>query len=114
MKDSVNQDNRRALPKFLAVVAGAAALGGVAGFLMAMAAEPETLEAIRAGLDRVMEAVCPWGIPVSGAALLLPAWLYYRSARRLYASWDPDAEEGAEEIEQRMNVSLLLTNLSAE
>ena len=70
MKDSVNQDNRRAFPKFLAVVAGAAALGGVGGFLMAMAAEPETLEAIRAGLDRVMEAVCPWGIPVSGVALL--------------------------------------------
>ena len=111
MKDSVNQDNRRAFPKFLAVVAGAAALGGVGGFLMAMAAEPETLEAIRAGLDRVMEAVCPWGIPVSGVALLLPAWLYYRSARRLYAGWDPDAEEGAEEIERRMNVSLLLTNL---
>ena len=111
MKDSVNQDNRRAFPKFLAVVAGAALLGGIGGFLMAMAAEPETLEAIRTGLDRVMQAVCPWGIPVSGVALLGPAWLCYRSARRLYAGWDPDAEEGAEEIEQRMNVSLLLTNL---
>ena len=111
MKDSVNQDNRRAFPKFLAVVAGAALLGGIGGFLMAMAAEPETLEAIRTGLDRVMQAVCPWGIPVSGVALLGPAWLCYRSAHRLHAGWDPDAEEGAEEIEQRMNVSLLLTNL---
>lgn len=112
MKDAVKQDNRRALPKFLAVVAGAAVLGGIGGFLVAMAAEPETLEAIRAGLDRTMQIVGPWGIPASGVALLFPAWLCYRSACRLYASWDPDAEEGGEEeIELRMNVSLLLTNL---
>lgn len=112
MKDSVKQDNRRALPKFLAVVAASAVLGGVGGFLVAMAAKPETLEAIRTGLDRTMQLVGPWGIPVSSGVLLLPAWLNYRSARRLYGRWDPDTEESvAEEIQQRMNFSLLLTNL---
>lgn len=112
MKDSVKQDNRRALPKFLAVVAASAVLGGIGGFLIAMAAKPEVLEAVRAGLDRTMQMIGPWGIPVSGAALLFPAWLYYRSARNLYGSLEPDTEEGvAEEIQLRTNMSLLLTTL---
>ena len=109
MKDFVKQDNLRALPKFLALVAGFTVLGGIGGFLAAIAAKPETLEAIRAGMDRVMNMAGPWGIPVSGAVLLFPAWLYYRSARRLYGNWDSDMEEGAEdEIRRRMNFLLLL------
>ena len=51
MKDFVKQDNLRALPKFLALVAGFTVLGGIGGFLAAIAAKPETLEAIRAGMD---------------------------------------------------------------
>lgn len=111
MKDSVKQDNRRALPKFLAVVVCAALLGGIGGFFGAMAADEGTLEAIRAGLDRMMQLVGPWGIPASGVLLLFPAWLCYRSARKQYGTWDPDSEEGTEEIERRMNLSMLLTTL---
>ena len=43
MKDFVKQDNLRALPKFLALVAGFTVLGGIGGFLAAIAAKPETL-----------------------------------------------------------------------
>ena len=111
MKDSVKQDNRRALPKFLAVVVCAALLGGIGGFFGAMAADEGTLEAIRAGLDRMMQLVGPWGIPASGVLLLFPAWLCYRSACKQYGAWDPDSEEGTEEIERRMNLSMLLTTL---
>ena len=111
MKDSVKQDNRRALPKFLAVVVCAALLGGIGGFFGAMAADEGTLEAIRAGLDRMMRLIGPWGIPASGVLLLFPAWLCYRSACKQYGAWDPDSEEGTEEIERRMNLSMLLTTL---
>ena len=112
MKDSVQQDNRRALPKFLAVVAASAVLGGIGGFLAAAAAKPEMLEAMRTGLDRVMQMVGPWGIPVSSVVLLLPAWLHYCSARRLYRCLEPDAEENTvEEIQRRTNFSLLFNTL---
>ena len=109
MKDFVKQDNLRALPKFLALVAGFTVLGGIGGFLAAIAAKPET-PGSHPGRDGPSDEYGrSLGIPVSGAVLLFPAWLYYRSARRLYGNWDPDMEEGAEdEIRRRMNFLLLL------
>ena len=54
MKDSVQQDNRRALPKFLAVVAASAVLGRIGGFFAAPGAKPEMVGDMRTALDRVM------------------------------------------------------------
>ena len=72
MNDTVKRDNRRSFPLFLLVILLSAVLGAAAGFFSAMAADRGTLDAIWAGLDRLMEAITPWAIPVCSAVLLIP------------------------------------------
>ena len=73
MNDTVKRDNRRSFPLFLLLILLSAVLGAAAGFFSAMAADRGTLDAIWAGLDRLMEVITPWAIPVCSAVLLITA-----------------------------------------
>ena len=111
MNDTVKRDNRRSFPLFLLVILLSAALGAVAGFFSAMAADRGTLDLIWAGLDRLMEVITPWAIPVCSAVLLIPGFILYRAAKKGYAAWDQESDDAYQKMEDQLSYALLLSSL---
>ena len=109
MKNNIQNDNRKALPKYLLVLLGGGLLGGGLGFLTGFAAEHNLGETAADALNRFLAAITPWGIPVSTLVLLGLAWGKYRSAKKLFASWDGEDELTADTADQYLNWTLLLT-----
>lgn len=112
MKEKIEKsENRRALPKFLLTLAGAAAVGGVVGFFTGVGANLALGERLAASLDALMRAVALWGIPVTTAVMMGGALLLYLSARRQYQSWDGEAEDPMDRAEVTLSWALLLSGL---
>lgn len=111
MKNNIQNDNRKALPKYLLVLLGGGLLGGGLGFLTGFAAEHNLGETAVLALNRFLAAITPWGIPVTSLVLILAAWLKYRSAKKLFAGWDGEDELTADAAEQQLNWVLLLTTV---
>ena len=108
---SIRKDNRKALPKYLLLILCAALVGAALGFLAGFAGSQNLEEAAAAALDHFLEAVTPWGIPVSTLVLLSLSWSKYRSANKLFSGWDGEDEGTADRVEQALNWALLLTTL---
>lgn len=111
MKNNIQNDNRKALPKYLLVLLGGGLLGGGLGFLTGFAAEHNLGETAADALNRFLAAITPWGIPVSTLVLLGLAWGKYRSAKKLCAAWDGEDELIPDTADQHLNWALLLTTI---
>lgn len=104
-------ENRKALPKFFATMAGSLLLGGVLGFVVGCTRifGPEAA-AFAAGLNAVLAAATPWGIPVSSLLTLGGCFLLYRAAGKKYIAWSGgDEDETSESIENFLSWILLLS-----
>lgn len=104
-------ENRKALPKFALTMAGSLLVGGVLGFALGLTRVfgSETA-ALAAGLNAVLSAVTPWGIPVTSVLTLGTAFFLYRSAAKKYAAWGGgDEDETSESIETTLSWVLLLS-----
>ena len=112
MRDNVNRDNRRALPKYLVTILLFALLGGVLGFATGVAGAAGVAETVRQALDRVLAVCAPWGITVSAVVLLGAGWYLYAAAKRRCDAWDGEDEDTMDAVEQQLSWSLLLTGLS--
>lgn len=104
-------ENRKALPKFALTMAGSLLLGGVLGFVIGCSrAFGLEAAALAEGLNAVLFAVTPWGIPVTSALTLGTGLFLYRSAARKFAAWDGgDEDETSESIEMALSWVLLLS-----
>lgn len=109
MNDNVKRENRKALPKFFLILLGAALLGGVLGFLSNLVSYSGAEDTVAAAMDALVSGVLPWLIPAVSLVLLAMAVWQYRTAKRLFESWDGEAEEVADQAESRLNRVLLLT-----
>ena len=112
MKDHVARENRKALPKFFGTLLLFALLGGIGGFFVTLAGFSGLAGWMAAGLEDVLGAVVPWGIPVSSLILLGIGLGLYRSAKSRYNRWDGEEEQTAEDIEVTLSYVLLLTALA--
>lgn len=104
-------ENRKALPRFALTMAGSLLAGGVLGFALGLTRVfgAETA-ALAAGLNAVLSAVTPWGIPVTSVLTLGTAFFLYRSAAKKYAAWGGgDEDETSESIETTLSWVLLLS-----
>ena len=111
MRDNVNRDNRRALPKYLVTILLYGLLGGILGFFTGVAGAAGVAETVRQALDRVLEAAAPWGIVVSAVILLGAGWYLYAAAKRRCDAWDGEDEDTMDAVEQQLGWALLLTGL---
>lgn len=110
--DSIQQENKKAAPKFILMSIGGLVLGGVLGFAMA-AMEAESLaDALeRAGRFFTVN-MAPWllmALPAAELAVCLP--LYF-GAKRQIAAWDGEDEAVSGGIEARLSVCIWLTGMA--
>ena len=113
MKNSnIRSENRKALPKYLLLILAGAVVGGVLGFLSGMAGASDMPAAIAGGMDRLLAAIVPWGIPVSGVVLLGGGFVLYQRAKKLSAGWDGEDEDTVDRAEELLDWVLLLGSLA--
>lgn len=112
MNDKVKQENRRALPRFFITVLLFALLGGLGGFAVTVIGFSSLADWMAEGLEGMLAAAVPWGIPVSSLVLLGISLGQYRWAKGRYAHWDGEDEDTAERIEISLSYVLLFTALA--
>lgn len=111
MNDNVKKENRRALPRFLLILAGAAVFGGVLGFCAGWMGSSSVSEFVTETVDYLLSAVIPWLIPAVSVVLLADGFRRYRQAKKLFAEWDGADEAPMEEAEETLNWSLLWSSV---
>ena len=111
MRDNIEKENRKAFPKFLLIVLLAALGGGVVGFCGGILGI-QNLENAQGTILKVLGAIVPWGMPVILIALVLPGWLLYRQANKMFQSWDGEEEELPRKAEEKLSYGLLFSNLA--
>ena len=108
MHDNVKKENRKALPKFILILLGAAVLGGVLGFLSGWMGRSSAAEALAENVNYLLSMVLPWLIPAVSVVLLAAAVWQYRKAKGVFAGWDGESEEIMELAEACLSRVLLL------
>ena len=106
-------ENRKALPKFVLSLFASLLLGGAAGFAIGVARGAGWSAAALAGaLSAGLDAVTPWGIPVTSALTLGTCFFLYRSAAKKFAAWDGgDEDETSASIDAALSWVLLLSSI---
>lgn len=111
MNQEIKQENRRAMPKFAALIAGAF-LMGILLSLGAQAISSRGMDSFFGALRQIMEACAVWVIPVLLLAVNLPCGLGLRRCEKDLRAWNGEDEVLPERVEQRINYILLFSNLA--
>ncbi len=111
MSKKEKSENRKALPKFTLSLLGSLLVGGAVGFAVGLTrAFGLDTEALARGLNVLLAAATPWGIPVTSVLTLGSCFFLYRSAARKFAVWDGgDEDETSESIDTALSWVLLLS-----
>ena len=102
--------NRKALPKFLLMVAVGAAVGGVLGYL-----------SVRYGLDGLgapMKAagavfgsrVAPWLLAAMAVLVPVTALPFYRKAKALLDGWDGEDEAVSDAVDEKLSAAIWIVS----
>lgn len=111
MNTHTNNENRRALPKFFAIVFAAALFGGVLGFFSGLVGGTSLPEAAAEVLETALREFSFYGIPACAVVLLGMTLGLYRRAKARFAAWDGEDEAVLDELDQTLNWCLLWTSL---
>ena len=104
-------ENRRARPRLLLIMLGAAVGGGIIGFFTGISANIGLGDRLTVWMDVLMTAIAPWAIPATTAVTMGAALLLYAAARRQYLGWDGEDEDPMDQAEEKLSWVLLLTGL---
>nr|WP_325197024.1 DUF3169 family protein [uncultured Oscillibacter sp.] len=107
--NDVKRDNRKALPKYLLILFGAAIFGGVLGFAAGWMGHDSLSEVVAAAVSGFLALVAPWAIPITSAVSLAVILWMYRGAKGLFTGWDGEDDAVMDRAEEKLNWALLLT-----
>ncbi len=109
--NTVKRDNRKALPKFLLILLGAAVFGGVAGFTAGWMGHDNFSGVVTAAVTGWLMAAAPWAMAVTSAVSLAVIFRLYRSAKKLWAGWDGEDEMAMELAEEKLSWAMMATTV---
>lgn len=108
---AIKKENKKALPKLLITVLISMVLGGIVGFFSGAANESGLSDVVISIVNKGLYIVCPWGIPAVDFILVLPAYVIYRKAKKLYSAWDGENEIIPDQADNLLNWCILLITL---
>lgn len=112
MKSKEKSVNRKAMPKFIGTILLSVVIGDAAVFAVEALQGSTLPERILTTMNRGLDLVTPWGIPVVTAVLMgLSLWLY-RSAKRAFQAWDGEDEVVMDTAEEKLSWIILLTSIN--
>ena len=109
--DPIRQENKRALPRFILIVALSLVLGGMLGFALVSLGLEEFDAALAAAGLFFTNHIAPWliiALPVVELAICLPI---YFSAKKQLSAWDGEDEAAGGEVEAKLSVCIWITGL---
>ena len=112
MGTKTKSDNRRALPKYILTIVIAAFFGALAGFGAGIVGTGNLSKGVKTAVNAALTAAAPWGIPVTSVVFLGLGWRLYANARRLYNTWDGEAEEPVDTAEETLSWALLMSAIA--
>lgn len=111
--DSIRQENKKAIPKFILMSVGGLIGGGVLGFVLAFFMDGTNfVESLTAAGQFFTIHAAPWlliVLPVVELILCLPI---YFGAKKQFAGWDGEDETVSNEVEAKLSVDLWLTSMA--
>lgn len=102
-------ENRKAMPKFILVLAVSLVVGLLCGICIAVM-EGDWTAALGDTLMRALSGASPWillGLSILSAAV---QFLLYRRAKQKFDNWDGEEEQVLEEIDGTLNLALIVNS----
>ena len=106
----IKKANRKALPKFLLIVAVGAVVGGIVGYFSARYGLNTLSGGIRSAAAWFGANLAPWLLVA--VAVILPAVSVplYRAAKKLLASWDGEDEAVSDAVDEKLSKAVWLVS----
>lgn len=111
-KDKIQQENRKALPKFLLILACSAVAGLVIAGIMIATWETGTDYTLADVLHEALGLASPW---LTGAVtvICMPIVLhYYFQGKRRWESWDGEEEAAINQAEHELSLGLMIADIN--
>ena len=109
-KDEIRNANRKALPKFLLVLAVCAVAGGAAGYGFVKYGLDQMAGAIKDAGALFGMHIAPWLMVVIAAVLPAVCVPLYRRAKKLLGAWDGEDEEISDEIDRKLSTAIWISS----
>jgi hypothetical protein len=107
-KETIQQENKKALKPFLLILIAAVILGGALGIWISLMKETETGLAIEDALYAFLGTVSPWMVFVATAVCRPFAANYYSKAKRSLDDWDGEDDNVYDQVEHDLSVGLII------
>lgn len=112
MKNKEPSPNRKALPKFLAVVLISALVGGLVGGAAAFVGATTLPQAIVDSIYAFLKVIAPWSVLIPSTIFLSIELILYGRAKKITAHWDGENQETIYKAKESLAWAMLLTNLN--
>ena len=112
METKIQKDNKKALPKYLLIVAVGLLLGGVAGYFSVGLADGSGPERLGAWLHRTLLPVLPYLLPGIILAVIADYIFARGKVRKVHAGWDGEDEEISDWLDRTLNDLVSVLNCS--
>ena len=112
METKIQKDNKKALPKYLLIMAAALVLGGVAGYFAVGLADGGSTENFGSWLRRILLPVLPYVLPVIILAVIGDYMIVMGKVRKVFAGWDGEDEETSDWLDRTVNDLISVLNCS--
>ncbi len=107
--NEIKKANRKALPKFLLILAVSLAVGGCIGFFAAKYGLNELSDGIKSA-GRAFGRAAPWLLLAEAVALPAIAAPRYKRAKEMISAWDGEDEALSDQIDARLSVIIWISN----
>ncbi len=111
-KDKIQQENRKALPKFLLILVCSVVAGLLVGGIMVATWGAGTDYTLQDVLCEVLGMVSPW---LTGAVTVvcMPIALYFHlRGKRRWQNWDGEADDVLDHAEHELSIGLIISNVN--
>ena len=109
--NEIRQDNKKALPKFLLIMAASLVLGGVLGFFGGRLGDLGMKETLASAADWFSRYAAPWLLYACTLASVLGFFAQTHLTRKSLAQWDGEDETMLNAIDGKLTVFLWLQSM---
>ena len=108
----IRRANRRALPKFLLILAVAMIVGGAAGYSAAKYGLDQMAGSLKNAAAYFSAHIAPWCMAAIAVIVPVICIPIYRSAKKLLGAWDGEDEDISDEIDRKLSTAIWISSAS--
>ncbi len=108
--NEIKKANRKALPKFILIMAISLLVGGAIGFCAAKYRLSSLAGSMKSAGAFFGTYIAPWLMLMTAITVPLVCVPIYRSAKKLLSSWDGENEEISDAIDEKLSIIIWITS----